>query len=274
MKKPLFLLASLCLSAGLLSSCESNKTTETTTAASETTPKEMPEHRDMDGMDHESMSHSNNGSTSGMMAAMNTMMKNMDAFKPEGNTDHDFAHMMMAHHQGAVEMSALELKEGKDATLRAMAEKISADQQKEIKDLEAIATRLDGAPTNYKPNDPADPFTSAMKTSMAGMMNMGQPTGNVDADYALMMVPHHQSAVDMAKAEVAHGRDTKLKEMAQQMIAAQQKEIQQFKDWQAKNGDKLKASAAAVYECPMGDGGKANAPGQCPKCGMDLEKKG
>jgi hypothetical protein len=111
-----------------------------------------------------------------------------------------------------------------------------------------------------------------MKTSMDGMMNMGQPTGSVDADYALMMVPHHQSAVDMAKAEVAHGRDTKLKEMAQGMINAQQKEIQQFKGWQAKNGGKMKASAA-VYECPMGDGGQSSAPGKCPKCGMDLEKK-
>ncbi|GAA4054994.1 DUF305 domain-containing protein [Hymenobacter glaciei] len=218
------------------------------------------------------MAETSAAGNSGMMTAMNTMMKNMEAFKPEGNTDHDFAHMMMAHHQGAVEMSALELKEGKDATLRAMAEKISADQQKEIKALEAIATRLDGAPTNYKPQDPADPFTSKMKSSMAGMMNMGQPSGNVDMDYAMMMVPHHQSAVDMAKAEVAHGRDTKLKEMAQSMIDAQQKEIQQFKDWQAKNGGKMKASAA-TYECPMGDGGKSNAPGKCPKCGMDLEKK-
>ena len=94
----------------------------------------------MAGMDHSKMAEGGAGN-SGMLAAMNTMMKNMESFKPEGNTDHDFAHMMMAHHQGAVEMSALELKEGKDATLRAMAEKISADQQKEIKDLEAIARR-------------------------------------------------------------------------------------------------------------------------------------
>ena len=127
-----------------------------------------------------------------------------------------------------------------------MARKISADQKREIKGLEAIATRLDGAPTNYKPNNPADPFTSAMKNSMDGMMKPSQPTGNVDADYARLMVPHHQSAVDMAKAEVAHGRDTKLTEMAQAMIDAQQKEIQQFKDWQAKNGSKMKAHAA-VY---------------------------
>jgi uncharacterized protein (DUF305 family) len=272
MKKSVFFLASLCIGTGLLSSCsDSSKSTETTPATTEISASATSA-GSMAGMDHSGMNHGSSASTSGMMAAMNTMMKNMDACRPAGNIDHDFAHMMLAHHQGAVEMSALELKEGQDATLRAMAGKISADQQKEIKDLEAIATRLDGAPTNYKPNDPSDPFTSKMKSSMEGMMNMGQPTGNADADYALLMVPHHQSAVDMAKAEVAHGRDTRLKEMAQQMIDAQQKEIQQFKDWQAKNGGKLQGTAA-VYECPMGDGGKSNAPGKCPKCGMDLEKK-
>ena len=270
MKKPVFFLASLCIGTGLLSSCGDNKTADSSTTAT-TVPADTT--GGMAGMDHSKMADGGTTSTSGMAAAMNTMMKNMDAFKPEGNTDHDFAHMMMAHHQGAVEMSALELKEGKDAILRAMAQKISADQQKEIKDLEAIATRLDGAPTNYKPQDPADPFTSAMKTSMDGMMNMGQPTGNIDTDYALMMVPHHQSAVDMAKAEVAHGRDTKLKEMAQGIITAQQKEIQQFKDWQAKNGGKMKSSAA-VYECPMGcKGSRSNKPGKCPTCEMTLEKK-
>jgi uncharacterized protein (DUF305 family) len=273
MKKSAFFLAALCSGTLLLGSCSSDKSadttaTETTSATADTTAAAG----DMAGMDHSKMEHGA-ANQSGMMAAMNTMMKNMEGFKSAGNTDHDFAHMMMAHHQGAVEMSALELKEGKDATLRAMAQKISDDQQKEIKDLEAIATRLDGAPTNYKPQDPADPFTSKMKSSMDGMMNMGQPTGNVDADYALMMVPHHQSAVDMAKAEVAHGRDTKLKEMAQGMIDAQQKEIQQFKDWQAKNGGKMKPTAA-VYECPMGcEGSRSSKPGKCPTCEMTLEKK-
>lgn len=269
MKKLVFLSLSLCLSTGLLSSCNSNKSTETSTANASADST-----GNMAGMDHSGMSHSgmDHGSNSGMMAAMNTMMKDMDSFKPVGNTDYDFARMMMAHHQGAVDMSALELKEGKDATLRAMAEKISADQQQELKDLAAAAARLDGAPTNYKPSDPADPFTSKMKASMDVMMKTDQPTGNVDADYALLMVPHHQSAVDMAKAELAHGRDTKLKQMAQRMIVAQEKEIQQFKDWQARNGGQTSGSAA-VYECPMGDGGKSNAPGKCPQCGMNLEKK-
>lgn len=33
------------------------------------------------------------------------------------------------------------------------------------------------------------------------------------------------------------------------------------------------APAAVRYECPMNDGGQSSAPGQCPKCGMDLVKK-
>jgi len=61
--------------------------------------------------------------------------------------------------------------------------------------------------------------------------------------------------------------------MAQGMITAQQKEIQQFKDWQAKNGGKIKSSAT-VYECPMGcKGSRRNKPGKCPTCEMMLEKK-
>ncbi len=268
MKNTVFILAVLSSGTLLMSSCESKKSTETTTET--TAPADST--GSMAGMDHSRMADSP-AAGSGMMVAMNTMMQKMEAVKMAGNTDHDFAHMMMAHHQGAVEMSALELKEGKDATLRAMAEKISADQKREIQELEAFATRLDGAPTNYKPTDPKDAFASQMNASMDSMMkNLGQPSGNVDQDYAAMMVPHHQSAIDMAKAELAHGRDTKLKEMAQKMIAAQQQEIQEFKAWQAKNGGKMKSSAA-VYECPMGDGGQSTAPGKCPKCGMDLVKK-
>ncbi|GAC1374630.1 MAG: DUF305 domain-containing protein [Hymenobacter sp.] len=220
------------------------------------------------------MDHSNMAAGPSMTGTMNTMMAKMNAVKLTGNTDRDFAQLMMAHHQGAVDMSALELKEGKDATLRALAEKISADQKQEIQELEGVATRLDGAHTNYKPKDPADPFTKQLDDSMDDMMkNMGQPGGNADADYAALMISHHQSAVAMATAEAAHGRDPKLKEMAQKMINTQQREIQQFKAWQAKNGGSPKGSAG-VYECPMGDGGRSTAPGKCPKCGMDLEKKG
>ena len=273
MKKSAFFLAALCSGTLLLNSCNSDKAADTTATATsaETAPAttDSATAGDMAGMDHAKMA----AGTSPLMASMNEMMAKMDAMKPKGNTDHDFAHMMLEHHRGAVAMADIELRDGKDATMRQMAEKIKADQQQEIGEMEPIAERLDSAPTNYKPQDPTDPFTAQMKASMDGMMkNMPQQVADLDLNFNLLMTVHHQSAVDMAKAELAHGKDSKLKEMAQLMIAAQQKEIQQFKDWHAKNAGKMKSTAAA-YVCPMNDGGQSEAPGKCPKCGMDLGKK-
>jgi len=52
-----------------------------------------------------------------------------------GNADKDFVTMMIPHHQGAIDMAKVELKFGKDTTLRAMAEKIIEAQEKEISEM-------------------------------------------------------------------------------------------------------------------------------------------
>lgn len=54
-------------------------------------------------------------------------------------------------------------------------------------------------------------------------------TGKPDADFLLMMIPHHQSAVEMAKVELEIGNDEKTKEMAQSMIDAQEAEIEEMR---------------------------------------------
>ncbi|MCB2379210.1 DUF305 domain-containing protein [Hymenobacter sp. BT635] len=242
MKKPAFFLAALCSGSLLVASCNSDQTAESTATATETAPAGAPAADDMAGMDHSAMGHGDAAAagSSPQLVAMNEMMTRMHATKPKGNTDHDFAHHMLEHHKGAVVMADIQLRDGKDATMRRMAEQIKADQQREIAELEAATTRLDTAPTNYNPNDPADPFTSKMNASMEVMMkNTPQPVANPDMNFNMLMTVHHQSAVDMARAELAHGKDTKLKEMAQQMITAQQKEIQQFQDWHRKNADKM-----------------------------------
>ena len=45
------------------------------------------------------------------------------------------------------------------------------------------------------------------------------------------MVPHHQGAITMAKAELAKGSQPALRKMADDIIAAQTKEIAQMKSW-------------------------------------------
>ncbi|MBT2559291.1 DUF305 domain-containing protein [Hymenobacter sp. ISL-91] len=240
MKKSAFFLAALCSGSLLVASCNSDKAADSTATTTETTTAEGTASGDMAGMDHSAgATGSAAAGDSPQLVAMNEMMQKMHASKPKGNTDHDFAHHMLEHHKGAVVMADIQLRDGKDATMRQMAEKIKADQQKEIAELEAAATRLDNAPTNYKPNDPTDPFTSKMKASMDAMMPMPKSVADPDMNFNMLMTMHHQSAVDMAKAELAHGKDTKLKQMAQQIIDAQEKEIAAFKDWHNKNADKM-----------------------------------
>jgi uncharacterized protein (DUF305 family) len=52
------------------------------------------------------------------------------------------------------------------------------------------------------------------------------PTGDVDIDFARMMIPHHQGAIDMAVAELRFGRDERLRRLAQQLIVEQRQEIE------------------------------------------------
>ena len=60
-------------------------------------------------------------------------------------------------------------------------------------------------------------------------------TGDVDHDFATMMVMHHQAAIDMADIELAKGGDPTIKEMARKIKASQAREIKEFKDWLAKH---------------------------------------
>src|ERR1700752_2293160 len=58
------------------------------------------------------------------------------------------------------------------------------------------------------------------------MIDMGiRPSGDVDADFVAMMVPHHQGAIEMAQAEFRHGRNEPLRRMAQGIIVTQLQEI-------------------------------------------------
>jgi uncharacterized protein (DUF305 family) len=81
------------------------------------------------------------------------------------------------------------------------------------------------------------PAAKAFMNAMNGMMqNMHmQPTGDADKDFVMMMIPHHQGAIDMAKAELEYGKDPQIKKMAEAIVAAQEQEIAEMKAWQAKN---------------------------------------
>ncbi len=62
-------------------------------------------------------------------------------------------------------------------------------------------------------------------------MKSMQMSGNVDKDFATMMISHHEDGMAMQKMEVKNGMADKLKQMAQKGITEHQKEISEFKEW-------------------------------------------
>jgi uncharacterized protein (DUF305 family) len=70
-------------------------------------------------------------------------------------------------------------------------------------------------------------FMAENQAAMSKMMKdmAVKPSGNVDADFIAMMIPHHQGAVDMAKSELHYGHNKKLRAIARNIIAGQRKQI-------------------------------------------------
>ena len=97
-------------------------------------------------------------------------------------------------------------------------------------------------------------FAQAMMQSMTKMdkdMMAAPMTGDPDHDFAAMMIPHHQGAVEMAKAILLHGKDPVLRRLAQEIIVTQRQEIEVMRlrlaKLAAKTAGGAKSHAGGLY---------------------------
>jgi uncharacterized protein (DUF305 family) len=71
---------------------------------------------------------------------------------------------------------------------------------------------------------------SSMEKMHVAMMSM-ETSGNSDVDFVRLMIPHHQAAIDMARTQLLYGKDPQMRRLAQEIITAQQSEIELMKLW-------------------------------------------
>lgn len=229
MKNTLLPFLAFTISIALIPACTEKQSVKVTTDTNEP----MMDHTTKDTMASHDMDNNHD-----LMSSMTMMMKGMEGMTMSGDFDQDFANMMIMHHQGAIDMSEVALAKGMDAQVKTMAQKIITAQKAEIDQfrqiLAAYQAPAKSGHTAGGHDGSHNEMSVAMTTMMTEMKNM-QMTGNVDKDYIMMMIPHHQSAITMAQNEISHGNHFELKKMAQKIMSDQQKEIAELKGWMAQH---------------------------------------
>lgn len=165
--------------------------------------------------------------TESMTKMHDEMMISMDYNDP----DTAFAQGMLGHHIGAVDMAEIELKYGTDAEMRQLAQEIIDAQQSEIA---LMKTWLTSHPDAKAPTADTKAMQQAYANGMDAMHNdmmAGISDPVPDMAFARGMLPHHIGAVDMAEVQLKYGKNPEMRKLAQQIINAQQSEIELMQSW-------------------------------------------
>jgi len=134
--------------------------------------------------------------------------------------DRAFVADMVPHHQSAIEMARIAQDRGQSPFVKQLADNIVRTQTEEISTLRSQDKSL--AAAGVKKSSLGVPTHMMGMNGDTAMLKTASP---FDAAFMKMMISHHQGAIEMAKAELKKGQDSRLKTVAQNIIKAQQGEL-------------------------------------------------
>ena len=171
-------------------------------------------------MDHGQMGHDSMGMGSkGMVKQM--VMENGKY------SDRAFIDAMVPHHQGAIAMAEVALKNAEHEEIKELSRNIVSTQQSEIEELKSIKKEEFGTP-----NVPMEMSPQQMR-GMGVMMDPQRLSKREPFDKAFIdaMIPHHQSAIYMSQLAQEESKIPEIKELAENIVDAQKREIEQMMQW-------------------------------------------
>lgn len=145
--------------------------------------------------------------------------------------DRAFVADMIPHHESAVQMAQIAQRRGTSEFVKKLADDIVRTQNAEISTMRAADQRLKNAGV-----------TKGSLGVPEHMMGMDHDAASLktadpfDRAFLQMMIPHHEGAVTMSKAEIAKGKDPELKLLAESIITSQQREITQMREHLGEKG--------------------------------------
>ena len=167
---------------------------------------------------------------------MNHGNMEMDLGAADANYDLRFIDAMMMHHQGAVIMAQEALKKSQRPEIKQLANNIIAAQKKEIAQMKQWRTawypNASKQPVAYGgANKSVMPMSAKQHESMMMSQDLGAADSNFDLRFLDAMIPHHEGALVMAKDALNKSTRPEIKQLNQNIIASQQAEITQMKQW-------------------------------------------
>jgi uncharacterized protein (DUF305 family) len=172
------------------------------------------------GMDHDQMGYGSMDMGSGGMAKQMVMHNGK-------YSDKAFIDAMVPHHQGAIATAQVALENAEHEEIKELSRNIVSTQQSEIEELKSIKKEEFG--TSEVPME----MNSTQMRGMGVMMDPQELANQEPFDKAFIdaMIPHHQSAIEMALVAREKSKNPQIKELAENIINAQQTEIEQMKQW-------------------------------------------
>ncbi|AFY76693.1 hypothetical protein Ple7327_1299 [Pleurocapsa sp. PCC 7327] len=168
--------------------------------------------------------------------SMNHSME-MDLGPADADYDLRFIDAMVLHHQGAVVMAKEVQQKSKRPELKQLADEIIEAQEKEIAQMQQWRNA-------WYPKAGEQPMAwysqmghmMLMSPEQMKAMRMDRDLGKADAEFDLRflnaMIPHHEGALTMARDALSKSQRPEVKQLAENIITSQQKEIDQMKQWQ------------------------------------------